>query len=189
MHFLLPTIFLFFASVSVLAINVQDTSEWKQALDLTFLSKSKASKVSEDRACNLNVKHMLLRQDMPVNVTWVRSLDDIHLYRILFLAGIAGISPWVRDDETGLLLLDENGHLTHISSPSLIESDIMICIICSLLIVIATFHLTSHQNLSSSSSVKTKFLPDQNQNQHITTPINLNVVSKPSAFNLSSGKR
>jgi len=116
---------------------------WKRAMDMTFASKSGSSATSENILFSKNIQNMLIRQGLPTNVSTARQLDDVELYRILFLAGVSGLTPWERDPASNFIFLNEHGHLVHVATPTLVESDIMICIICALLLVIATFHIIS----------------------------------------------
>ena len=112
-----------------------------QAVDSTFALTSKSSAVSGQRTCTKALKDLMVRQGIPIDLSELRKLDDAKLYSLALLAAIGGISRWNRADDSNLILLTEDGILTHPNSPGAVENDLMLCIVCALLTVIAIHHL------------------------------------------------
>ena len=71
----------------------------------------------------------------------LRALSDTDLFRLAQLAAVGGSSRWKRDDASNLILLTKEGQMTHPYSPGAVESDVMLCVICALLTVIAIHHV------------------------------------------------
>ena len=114
-----------------------------EAMDSAFVLASQAAPVSNNMACKKSILDLMIRQNIPhESPDAIRSLSDRELYKLAMMAAVAGISRWTRNDNNTLLALTEDGKLIHPYSPGVIESDVMLCVICALLTVIATFHLT-----------------------------------------------
>ena len=119
-----------------------DQGEWYEALDEIFSMASYANPASNNEACVNSIRDLMKRQEIPLATAELRMLNDVQLHKLAILASVAGISRWTRDkDNVTKFLIAENGHLLHPYSPGAVESDVMLCIICVLLTVIATFHL------------------------------------------------
>jgi hypothetical protein len=114
------------------------------AFDQLFVLDSGASYASNQELCRKTVKDLLIRQNIPLNHTTLRNLDLVALYKISFMAGLTGITNWKRDDFNKIKLTDY-GFPIQDSNPSNIETDIMTCIICALLIIISTFHIFQYK--------------------------------------------
>ncbi len=114
--------------------------QFAEAMDNLFVLDSASSPVSAQESCLMNIRDLLIRQKLFFNVTEFHNLTDVKIYEVLILSAMTGISPWKRDDDNKIKLTDF-GYPIHPSLPTNIESDVMTCIICALLIVIATFHL------------------------------------------------
>ena len=117
---------------------------WDAAVNELFVLDSGASPISNHETCFHNLKSLLIRQKIPLNVTAIRNSSPSYLYKLAMLAGISGITSWKRETVSssgGKIKLTDHGYPIHPSSPTNIESDVMTSIICALLIVIATFHL------------------------------------------------
>jgi len=143
---LLLSLFFFFQSSVSTALDVTNAA-FGLAMDRVFVLDSASSPVSAQESCLLNIRDLLIRQRMPTNISDVRNMKDSELYDLLIRASITGISPWKRDDNNKIKLTDF-GYPIHPSLPTNIESDVMTCIICALLIVIATFHLINIFSMS-----------------------------------------
>jgi hypothetical protein len=131
--------------------EISDLKAWNAAMDEIFVLDSGSSPISNHERCNHNIKNLLLRQNYPLNVTQIKNMDLTSLYKFVILASISGISHWKRNPSSNKIILTDNGYPIHPSSPINVESDIMTCIICALLIVIATFHLM--YSLSSANGI------------------------------------
>lgn len=131
--------FLFFFLEQGNSFDLQN-SKFAEAVNKIFVLDSVSSPVSAQESCLMNIRDLLIRQKLPLNVTEFRNMDDSKIYEVLILSALTGISPWKRDDDNKIKLTDF-GYPIHPSLPTNIESDVMTCIICALLIVIATFHL------------------------------------------------
>jgi len=136
---------------------------WNSALDQVFSMASQANPVSNNEACRRSIQDLMTRQRIPQNIADIRRLDDVMLFQLAMLASVAGISRWGRDPYNSTLLkITDDGRLIHPYSPGAVESDVMLCIICALLTVIATFHLIP-QNVYNS----TKGSQQQQQQQQV----------------------
>jgi hypothetical protein len=130
-------------------------STWDSAINSIFAMRSQVAPVSNCIMCKKRIGDLLDRQNIPKNAMELRNLDDKVLQKLAILAGVAGMSRWLRDKtDPSLILLTEEGTLIHPYSPGAVESDVMLCIICALLTVIATFHLIPPIALSNSNSEK-----------------------------------
>ena len=123
--------------------KVQERDDaWDAALNGVFSMLSRSNPVSNNEICRRSIQDLMTRQNIPQTIADLRKLDDVSLYKMAMLASVAGMSRWGRDASDGnLLTITEDGHLIHPYSPGAVESDVMLCVICALLTVIATFHL------------------------------------------------
>ena len=119
-----------------------ENKAWNAALDGVFSMESQSNPVSNNEFCRRSISDLMTRQMIPQKIEDIRKLDDVALYKMAMLASVGGMSRWVRDAaDSALLTITEEGHLIHPYSPGAVESDVMLCVICALLTVIATFHL------------------------------------------------
>lgn len=116
------------------------------AMDMTVKLASGARQASQNKRCFESLKALMIRNNIPSTVEGMRmNLTDAELLRIGILASIALISPWDQDPMSGRLLISDHGVLLEAYHPSTSESDIMLCVVCSLLAVIIMFHVTNAQ--------------------------------------------
>ena len=72
------------------------------------------------------------------------------------LAALSGLGQFARDSNTGAIQVDdETGNVVRALIPADIESDVMLCIICALLTVIAVFHVVLPPSQSLNSNTNT----------------------------------
>jgi hypothetical protein len=115
---------------------------WGDAMNRVFVLSSKSSSVSGNLLCTKSIMDLMIRQSIPLSPLALRALNDTELLQIAMTASVAGISSWKRDSTSNTLFqLTEQGRLVSPYTPNAVESDVMLCIICALLIVIAIFHL------------------------------------------------
>lgn len=146
LHFFLITVYTVHGVDLKFEQSSQDSSAFSLAMDDIFVLDSGSNFPSNHELCKKNIMDLFMRQNLPLNSTHVKALDLRSLYKYLILSSVAGITNWKRDDQNRIKLTDY-GYPIQVSNPSNTETDIMTCIICSLLIVISTFHLF-HQNHS-----------------------------------------
>jgi hypothetical protein len=150
---------------------------WNSALDHVFSMSSQANPVSNNEACRRSIQDLMTRQHIPQKIADLRNLDDVALFQLAMLASVAGISRWGRDPyNTTLLKITDDGRLIHPYSPGAVESDVMLCIICALLTVIATFHLIP-QNVYNATKTS------QQQQMQPKNVLSLNAMTKSSFHN------
>lgn len=138
-------IFFFF----ILVINLCKTddgsmpSDWvafNNALDSLFYLESGANPLSSHELCNKNIRDVLIRQDIPLDANRLKNMSNVDLYKLSILAAFTGISSWKRNNDNQILLNDF-GHPLESFNVLTVEGDVLLCIICALLIVIATSHM------------------------------------------------
>ena len=120
-----------------------DSNAFGEAFEDTFALLSGAEGAANHPAALRAVTDLLVRHGVPLEAARLRSTNDTsdaQLLRIALLAGVGCVSRWRRTPE-GRLLLDEGGSLLHPYSPSAVESDVMLCIVCTLLAVVVMFHI------------------------------------------------
>jgi hypothetical protein len=111
-------------------------------MDRVFVLSSRASSVSGNYLCTKSITDLMIRQNIPTTTVALRALNDTALLQLAMQASVAGVSTWKRDPSTNVLFqLTDQGRLVSPYTPNAVESDVMLCIICALLIVIAIFHL------------------------------------------------
>lgn len=121
-----------------------DNDDVGGALDAVFVLASKARSVSGNMACRQSILDLMVRQTIPTNAEAIRTLSNTQLLSLAMLASVGGISTWKRDaSDDYLFQLTDEGRLIHPYSPNAVETDVMLCIICALLIVIATLHMSA----------------------------------------------
>ena len=112
------------------------------AINETFAIGGGAMAPSHLSVCHRRMCDLMTRQRIPCLAADLRGLSDAGLYRIALLASIGGMSEqWQRDAATDAFLLDESGRMQPAFAPSQVESDVMMCIICALLGVIAIYYV------------------------------------------------
>jgi len=115
-------------------------SAFDQAINSAFALASGSRSPADKQACRKSLLDLMARQGIPTQTISLRALSDADLYRLALLAAIGGASRWRRDDDNNLIFT-EDGHLVHPFSPGAVESDVMLCLICALLTVIAIHHI------------------------------------------------
>jgi hypothetical protein len=111
-------------------------------MDTTFVLQSGSTQVSAHMACVRSIMDLMVRQNIPVTAESLRGLNDTALLRLGMLSAVAGVSTWKRDAPMGVLFqLSEDGRLIHPYTPNAVETDVMLCVVCALLVVIAMSHL------------------------------------------------
>ena len=125
----------------------EEVSTFKAAVDGTVELSSGATQASRSPICVQSLKELMIRGSIPATAHELRNnLTDAQLVRIGLLASIALISPWDQNPDTGRFFISEKGGvLVEAFHPSTSESDIMLCVVCSLLAIIVMFHVTNAQ--------------------------------------------
>jgi hypothetical protein len=117
-----------------------------EALDSTLVLLSGTSGPSNNSYCLQNVRELMIRNSIPPSAAYLRNnLTDAQLLRLGILASIALISPWDQDPN-GKFFISDRGILIEDYHPSSSESDIMLCVVCTLLSIIVLFHVTAAQH-------------------------------------------
>lgn len=116
-----------------------------EAIDRTIELSSGATSASRVPICVQSLKDLMVRAGIPMDADRLRgNLTDAELLRLGLLASIALISPWDQNPQSGKFFIAEHsGVLVEAFHPSSSESDIMLCVVCSLLAVIVMFHVTN----------------------------------------------
>jgi hypothetical protein len=123
-------------------------SPLEAAIDSTVALASGAAFPSQNQRCLDSLTELMLRNNVSTSADELRyNLTDEGLLRLGLLASIALISPWDQNPTTGHFYISEEGILAQAYHPSTSESDIMLCVVCSLLAIIVMFHITSAQQL------------------------------------------
>ena len=110
------------------------------AVDSLFALQSASVGASQHAAAARALAALLERHEIPASAAALRNLTDVQLTQVGLLAAIGKLSSWQRDS-AGRLLLDQQGGLLHQYSPAAVESDVMLCLVCTLLAVIVMFHV------------------------------------------------
>ena len=123
--------------------NADDVTDvFKQAFPAVFSLRSRTQAIELNSQCTSRVRALMIRNAIPVDAIGFRNMSDVDLMRLGMLAAIANISPWLRDSNgSGLIVLDHNGKLTAEHDVGIMESNIMLCIVCTLLGVIGAMHI------------------------------------------------
>lgn len=127
---------------------------FSDALNRLFALQSQSGDAANLPACRRRMLDLMVRQSIPVRIQAMRhELSDADLYRLALLAAVSGLGEWKRDTpRNNTLLLDARGRLIPALVPSLIESDVLLCVICALLTMIAICHVLLTSSSSSSAS-------------------------------------
>lgn len=113
-----------------------------QALNMLFALRSQSGDAADLFLCRKRVLSLMVRQRIPAQIQTLRALSDAELYRLAVLAAIAGLGQWKRDvARNGTLLIDDRGRLIRELVPDTVQSDVMLCIVCALLTMIAVSHV------------------------------------------------
>jgi hypothetical protein len=112
------------------------------ALNAVFTLQSGAGNAADLLLCQKRTMDLMRRQHIPVRIDALRTLSDTDLYRLGILAAIGGLGQWKRHESTDALLIDEQGVLIRALVPDTVESDVLLCLICALLTIIAVYHVT-----------------------------------------------
>jgi hypothetical protein len=124
-----------------LVLTMAAADEFGAAMETVFALNSGTGPVSAHAASRRALSNLMLRQSIPFTAAELRALTDTELLRIAQLAAVGGASRWKRNDN--LILLGKDGQMAHPYSPGAVESDVMLCVICALLTVIAINHVVS----------------------------------------------
>jgi hypothetical protein len=137
---LLLLLLLFFTKVTPAPLVLDAT--WSDAMTNAFALTSRSNAVSGNLVCSKSIFDLMVRQRIPTTPSLLRALNDTELLRVAMIASVAGVSTWKRDVATNTLFqLTDQGKLVQPYTPNAVESDVMLCVVCVLLIVIAIFHL------------------------------------------------
>jgi hypothetical protein len=113
------------------------------ALNAAFTLRSGAGNAADLLLCQKRTLDLMRRQRIPLRVADLRALSDVELYRIGIMAAVGGLGQWRRHETTGALLVDDRGALVRALIPDTVESDVLMCLICTLLTVIAMYHVNT----------------------------------------------
>ena len=125
--------------VWLLSSTVFCQAAYDTAMESVFALQSGVTPVSGHVAARRALSSLMRRQSIPQKLQELRALGDADLCRLAQLAAVGGVSRWKRTNDE-LILLTENGQMIHPYSPGAVESDVMLCVICALLTVIAVHH-------------------------------------------------
>lgn len=129
----------------IIVSSQEETDGMVEAMDATLSLFSGSSTPSNNSLCTQNVKELMIRNSIHPSATYLRNnLTDAQLLRLGILASIALISPWKQDPQ-GKFVITDRGILAEDYQTSSSESDIMLCVTCTLLAIIVLFHVTSAQ--------------------------------------------
>lgn len=123
------------------ASDAADIKAFNGAMEALFAMQSGVAPVSAHDASRRELSNLMRRQSVSQRLTELRALSDTDLFRMAQLAAVGGASRWKRDDASNLILLTKDGQMIHPYSPGAVESDVMMCVICALLTVIAIHHV------------------------------------------------
>jgi hypothetical protein len=127
------------------SLENEDDGAFSEAMDLTLSFLSMSGSPSNNSFCVQNMKELMTRNGIIPSVLYLKNnLTDSQLLRMGILASIALISPWNQDAQ-GKFSITDRGILVEDYHPSSVESDIMLCVVCTLLAIIVLFHVTSAQ--------------------------------------------
>jgi hypothetical protein len=111
------------------------------ALNAVFTLQSGAGNAADLLLCQKRTLDLMRRQRIPLRVADLRALSDVELYRLGIMAAVGGLGQWRRHETTGVLLVDDQGALLRALIPDAVESDVLMCLICALLAVVAMYHV------------------------------------------------
>ena len=135
-------IFVFFLLGNVLAV---DEDAFGEAMDSTLSFLSSIGNPSNNTFCIQSIKSLMIRNDISTSVYILKNnITDAQLMRLGILASIALVSPW-NQDKDGKFIIGDRGELMEDYHASSSESDIMLCVVCTLLAIIVLFHVTNAQ--------------------------------------------
>ena len=87
-----------------------------------------------------NIKDMFLRQEIPWTPNEIRNSSDEFILKIAILATYSSFSSWKKTD-SGKIIVNQYGFPIKSTSILDTEIDVLLCIICALMTVLATSHL------------------------------------------------
>jgi len=188
LHFKFYMIFLLLViHKSVLCDVLSNSSNaFNEAVDKTMELASGAGNVSRVGICMQSLEDLMIRGGIPKDAAVLRNnLTDAELLRLGLLASIALISPWNQNPENGKFIISEQGGvLIEAFHPSASESDIMLCVVCSLLAIIVMFHVTHAQTQYVQSGITS-----QTNNNPILNNTNSSSSTSTTSTTNSSGHR
>jgi hypothetical protein len=147
MHSLKETVFVLFLITMISHASSYNNNDaaFSEAIDTTLSLLSSTTNPSNNSFCIQNIKELMIRNDISTTIQEMRNNNtDAQLMRLGILAAIALVSPWNQDAQ-GKFIISDRGVLMEDYHPSSSESDIMLCVVCTLLAIIVLFHVTSAQ--------------------------------------------
>ena len=128
-------------------------SVFTSAFSKTFALSSGADNVEHNVEALSRIEMLMTRHSIPLNITQLRwNTTDAELMNMAILAAVAHISPWQRlPKNQKMILVEDNGRLLPAYSISSMESNIMLCVICTMLAVIASIHVLSMRPVNGST--------------------------------------
>lgn len=179
----------------IITDNQSKNYAFNEAVDNTIELASGAGSVSNVGICMQSLEDLMIRGGISRDATMIRTnLTDAELLRLALLASIALISPWNQNPETGKFMISERGGvLIEAFHPSASESDIMLCVVCSLLAIIVMFHVTHAQTqfVQSGSNVISMNIsnPILNGNNPSTGTSTTNTTNNNTTTNTNNNQR
>ena len=122
------------------------------ALDSVFALQSQSGNAGDLFLCRKRTMDLMRRQRIPIHADAMRRLSDEQLNRIGILAAVAGLGQWKRDEATDKMLIDDHGMLVRAFVPSMVESDVLLCLICALMSVIAVRHAMNVEEIGTATT-------------------------------------
>lgn len=142
---LMRVLFAVLAVLLAAAARAENTTAFLNAFAKTFALSSGSTGIQYNAQCLQRVRGLMQRHSISTVVSELRwNTTDDDLMRLAILAATAHISPWQRlAKDPALILLDDSGKLMPMYAISSMESNILLCVICTLLAVIASIHILS----------------------------------------------
>lgn len=137
-HKYIPLFILFFLKFSTQTTELD--IKFVQAVDNIFSIQSGLSPTSQNELCMKNIKDMFLRQEIPWTANEIRNSSDEFILKIAILATYSSFSSWKKTD-SGKIIINQYGFPVKSTSILETEIDVLLCIICALMTVLATSHL------------------------------------------------
>jgi hypothetical protein len=144
--------------ILIVVVSCEEEQALSEAIDSTLSFLSGSGNPSNNTYCVQNIKELMIRNGIQPSINYIRNnITDAQILRLGVLASIALISPWNQDTQ-GKFTITDRGVLVEEYHPSSSESDIMLCVVCTLLAIIVLFHVTSaqHQYVISPQSPQVK---------------------------------
>ena len=125
------------------------TDDFIGAFQNTFAALNGMDGIEKNQFAVQRIYNLMKRGGIPTSADELQPLTPKDLLRLGMLAAVANISPWQRPTTNSTVIyLTEDGIALLQNTVSTIESNIMLCVVCSLLTVIASMHLL-HMKQSS----------------------------------------